>query len=108
MSKRCMKDCYEGSNFAKRNIKTKGSLDYMKALAKGFANLNQINIIIYERTVLGKGTFYDFEPEGKKDFKVLVKFDRKDSDEDVLSDSKDTRSKSSKSKKDKSKQEPSK
>ena len=105
--------CFNGSKFKERNVGFKGdkekgipsSIDYISNLAQITANLNQKNYIVYERTILGKGTFYDFEPEfmGRKKYTKLVRFDRKFASPDILQDSGDKKREPSKPKEKKSK-----
>lgn len=109
----CLKDCFEGTSYAKRNVNFKGdveknllpSIEYIEILAQNFADLNQENIVIYVRNEMGKGKFYDFEPktEGRKTITKTVKFHRKDKSSDVLQDSGNKQPESAKSTKKKSK-----
>ena len=95
----CRNNCYPGSNFALRNVKNKGAMTHVEAVAQQFADLNQEDVIIFERNVHGKGIFYDFEPKGRKKYKKLLKFNKKNPSKDILSNSKGKGPKSPQSKK---------
>ena len=91
--------CFQGKKYRQRNVGFEGdpesnmpsSIDYITNIAKGFANLNQKNYVVYIRESIINGKFYDFIPEERNEFEVvkLIRFDRKPSGEDVLQDSGD-------------------
>jgi hypothetical protein len=101
----CKNDCFGGTLYAKRNVNVEGSLEFITIFAQKFADLEQKNIVIYVRDEIGKGKFYDFEPEaeGRANFKKLIKFHREDSSKDILPNFGNKRPKPSKSEKDKDK-----
>ena len=105
--------CFQGKKYGQRNVGFKGdeklnmpsSIDYITNIAQGFANLNQINYVVYERRLITVGTFYDFEPQrlGRKEYTKLVRFDRKDKGGDLLRDNEVKQPKSTKPEKKKGK-----
>ena len=101
----CMKNCYEGTNYAKRNVNVEGSLEYVTIMAQKFSDITESSIIIYKRKLTGYGEFYDFEPisEERKDYIKLIRFNKKSASKDILRDSGNRKSKPVKSKKGKSK-----
>lgn len=83
-----MKNCYEGTSYAKRNIKTEGSYEYVENLAQKFADLNQFNVIVYVQEISSHNKVYNFEPvsSGQEKFKTLIKFNRNIVSEEILPD----------------------
>ena len=97
----CMKNCYEGTSYAKRNVNVEGSLEYITALASRFSEITELNIVIYKRKVTGYGEFYDFEPisEERTDYIKLIRFNKKSANKDIFRDSGNGKLKPVKSKK---------
>jgi len=105
--------CFNGKKFKERQVTFLGdaekgipsSIDYITKLAKGMANVNQKNYVVYERTLITVGTFYDFEPQYMEREKItkLIRFDRNYKSGNVLQDNGDAKSKPAKSRKKKGK-----
>lgn len=86
------------------NNKERKNLEKMKIHAKKFSEKIKKDVIIYEITETGQGTYFQYkEDEGEKEVKARIKYIGEDTSKNVLQNNGDGRSETAKPEKKESK-----